>query len=81
MVLGSMLVVSLFYWICEKATGRPLVSFLLTIPLALVIMTFVSAQAHAVGGTLDYWSQLPNSLLSVMIASILYLLGIWKRLT
>lgn len=80
-VIPSFLLVGLFYWILMKLLRRPLPSFLLAIPLAFVAVTFISAHGYADGNPVDYAARMPASLLSVMIASIIYLIGLWRKLT
>lgn len=80
-LIPSFLLIGLFYWILKKLFRRPLPSFLLAIPLAFIAVVFLSAHGHADGNPVDYAARMPASLLSVMIASIIYLIGLWRKLT
>ena len=80
-VIPSFLLVALFYWVLMKLLRRPLPSFFLAIPLAFVAVVFLSAHGYANGNPVDYVGRMPASLLSVMIAAIIYFIGIWRKLT
>jgi len=79
-IIPSFLLVGLFYWILMKLIRRPLPSFLLAIPLAFVAVTVLSAHGYANGNPVDYTARMPANLLSVMIASMFYLVVLWRKL-